>query len=39
VLEKASYAVETFWLGIPAAHQQNMIGILALNFMAKNVTT
>jgi hypothetical protein len=28
--------MQTFWPGIPAAHQQSMIlGILALNFMAK----
>jgi hypothetical protein len=32
VLEKACYAVETFWSGMPAAHQQNILGILALNF-------
>jgi hypothetical protein len=34
VLEKASDAMETFWSGMPAAHQQNVIlGILALNLM------
>jgi len=36
VLEKVSYAVATFWSGMSAAHQQNMIlGILALDFMTQ----